>query len=89
MSVIPSTQEAEKGMIKVRGRPGRRELVRPLLNKTARHGGTHLSFQSRGKHKNINRMITVQDHYGIKQDPLSKITEAKRSGSTLKWYSAC
>jgi hypothetical protein len=33
----------------------------------------------------INRRITVQGSLGKKQDPIPKITKAKRAGAWLKW----
>jgi hypothetical protein len=46
------------------------------------YGSMSLSYQQcRGS---INRRITVQVSLGIKQDPSSKITNAKRVGSMAK-----
>jgi hypothetical protein len=71
--------------MQVGGQPGQK-IHETSSQPMAEHSGLHLSSSYAGS---INRKIEVQGGPGIMQDPISKITKARRenslSGRTPAW----
>jgi hypothetical protein len=71
-------QEAEIGMIAVLGQPWQKTFTRFFLKRNTVYSGTCLSSQL--WQEASTRRIVVQAGQDRKQDPISKITRAKRAG---------
>jgi hypothetical protein len=83
MLIILGTWEAEICRITVPDQPRskrKRVCETPVYWKKVGCGGVHLSSQQQWEPQ--NKRIMVQPSLGKEQDPVSKITRAKRSGGT-------
>jgi hypothetical protein len=79
--VILATWEAEIRRVIVRGQPGLKVLKIPSSNKSWVRWRVPVTPVTWGS---TNRMITVQAGLGIKQDPISKVTNTKMSARVFK-----